>query len=164
MWAMQNVPAPYNPGYPVPRQNPEGMAAFGSVLGVIIGGIAGSVLSMVFRPAEMVEAVASDPDDAMQQADQQAKELLEKWARWRRLSHLLGGTMATAGSAVGAYVGAAPHQKRGAAMGAAIGTGSMRLLNVIVNPVIGLPGVVAGGVGAYIGAKRSERAMAPRMY
>ncbi len=163
MGAMTNPPAPYNPGYPVPRQNPEGWAAFGAVLGVMVGGLAGGVLSLAFKPSELVEAVASDPDEAMAQADAQAKELLAAWARWRRTSHAIGGVMATLGSSVGAYIGASPHQKQGAAIGAAIGTGSMRVLNVMINPAIGLPGVVAGAVGAYIGAKRAEGRGAPMM-
>ena len=171
MWAMSNHPVPLTPGYPAARQNPEGMAAFGAVIGVMVGGLSGTLLSIPFRPSEIVEAVAEDPDEAMAQADAQAMVLLQKWARWRRISHVISGVMATAGSAVGAYLGASPHQKRGAALGAAIGTGAMRTLNVAVNPAIGLPGIVAGGVGAYIGAKRAERhasayvgAPAPAMY
>lgn len=155
-----NQPALYNSGYPAHR-NPEGWAAFGAIAGVIIGGVAGGVLSLAFKPSEMVEAVAGDPDQAMAEADAQARALLEQWARWRRVSHTLGGIMATAGSGVGAYLGASPHQKRNAAIGALIGTGTMRLLNVIFNPTIGLPGLVAGGVGAYIGAKRADRRGAP---
>lgn len=151
-----NHPVPYNPAHPaMPRSNPEGMAAFGAVMGVIIGGISGSLLSIPFRPSAVAEAVADDPDAAKAAADAQAQALLAQWARWRRISHLLSGAMATAGSALGAYLGAAPPQKRGAAIGAAIGTGAMRTLNVIINPAIGLPGLISGGVGAWIGAKRS---------
>lgn len=159
---MQTLPVPHNPGYPVPRQNPEGMAAFGAVLGVIVGGIAGSALSLAFKPAEAVEAVAPDADQALEAADEQAQKLLAEWAKWRRIAHALSGVTATVGSAVGAYVGAGPGQKRSAAMGAAIGTGAARALNVAFNPVNGLPGIVTGGVGAYIGARRAMQA--PRMY
>lgn len=144
------------------RQNPEGWAAFGAVAGVMLGGIAGSVLSLAFKPASVVEAVADSADDAMNQADNQALALLEAWAKWRRTAHILSGAMATVGSAAGAYLGASPHQKRDAAIGAAIGTGAMRTLNVIFNPAMGLPGLVAGGVGAYVGARRADRGGASR--
>lgn len=151
---------PFNPGYM--RPNPEGWAAFGAVLGVIIGGAAGAIISIPFKPAEVVEAVAGDPSQAMAQADMQAKQLLETWARWRRTAHIISGIMATVGAATGAYIGAGPMQKKNAAIGAAIGTGAMRTLNVIFNPVIGLPGVVTGGVGAWVGATR-QRGYAPQM-
>lgn len=155
MWGMQTHPVPYNPG-PMQAYNPEGWAAFGAVAGVIVGGLTGSVLSLTFKPASVVEAVADTADSAMNAADVQAVALLEAWARWRRTTHMLSGAMATVGSGLGAYLGAAPHQKRNAAIGAAIGTGIMRTLNVILNPAIGAPGLVAGGVGAYIGAKRAR--------
>lgn len=152
--------SPYNPG--ALRPNPEGWAAFGAVVGVMIGGLAGGLLSIPMKPADFVETVAPDPEQAMQQADVQAKYMLEQWAQWRRKSHIISGVMATVGSALGAYLGAGPGQKGNAAIGAAIGTGAVRTLNVIFNPVIGLPGMVTGGVGAWIGARRAPAlAMGP---
>lgn len=158
-------PVPYqHPGPMQVRPNPEGWAAFGAVAGVMVGGLAGSVLSLAFKPSSVVEAVAGSADEAMNQADAQATALLQAWAKWRRTAHILSGVAATVGSAGGAYLGASPHQKKNAAIGAAIGTGVMRTLNVIFNPAMGLPGIVAGGVGAWVGAKRADRGGAPRMY
>ena len=145
---------PYRSGHLQP--NPEGMAAFGAVMGVIVGGVAGSLLSLAFRPATEIATLADSPEEAMNLADAEAQRLTAQWATWRRVSHALSGVLATAGSAVGAHMGAAPYQKRNAMWGAMIGTGSMRLLNVVFNPPFGLPGIVAGGVGAYIGARRAR--------
>ena len=151
-------PVPYqHPGHLQVQQNPEGWAAFGAVAGVMAGGLAGMLLSLAFKPGEVVAAVADTPEGATVAANAQALELLAALERWNRTRHILSGIGATVGSAGGAYLGAAPHQKRNAAIGAAIGTGAMRSLNVIFNPVFGLPGLVAGGVGAYVGAKRADR-------
>jgi hypothetical protein len=155
---MQTHPVPYQQPGLMHAQNPgEGWAAFGAVAGVVIGGITGTVISMTMKPASVVEAVADSPDEAQAAADVQARALLEAWAKWRRTSHIISGALATAGSGLGAYLGAAPHQKRNAAIGAAVGTGIMRTLNIVINPVFGAPGLVAGGVGAWIGASRAGR-------
>lgn len=151
-------PVPYqHPGPMQVQRNPEGWSAFGAVAGVMAGGLAGGLLSLAFKPSSIAEAVADSADAATAAADVQAQALLQAFEKWNRMRHILSGIGATLGSAGGAYLGAAPHQKRNAAIGAAIGTGAMRSLNVIFNPIWGLPGLVAGGVGAYVGAKRADR-------
>jgi hypothetical protein len=151
---MEQRMAPY-PQHGQLQPNPEGMAAFGAIVGVMVGGVAGSLLALAFRPATEITTLADSPEEAMNMADVEAQALIAKWKTWRRVSHVLGGVLATGGAALGAHLGASPRQKRTAMYGAMIGTGSMRLLNIAFNPPFGLPGLIAGGVGAYIGARRA---------
>jgi len=139
------------------QPNPEGMAAVGAIVGLLVGGVTGSIFSAFFRPEISVESLADTPEEAMEQADAEAKALMEKWRKWRRWSYLFNGTLATIGAGLGARIGAAPYQKNSAMWGAMIGTGAMRMVvNPIFNPGFGFPGIVTGGVGAYLGAKRAR--------
>lgn len=145
--------------YPPPAQlqpNPEGMAAVGAIVGLIAGGIVGSLVTFAFRPKLEVEVTADTPEEAQQLADLEAQKLLAKAKSSRRWFYLVNGMFATAGAAIGARVGALPHQKNGAMWGAIIGTGTMRMINVAFNPGFGFPGLIAGGVGAYVGARRAK--------
>jgi hypothetical protein len=148
------------PYYAAPTQlqpNPEGMAAVGAIAGLIVGGITGSLITYWFRPKVSVDAFGDTPEEAMEQASAEAQELLRKWKIWRRVSYLVNGTLATAGAGVGARMGASPRQKDGAMWGAMIGAGIFRMvLNPLINPSIGFPGLIGGGLGAYLGARRAR--------
>jgi uncharacterized membrane protein len=143
---------PYQPSRSL-QPNPEGLAALGAVVGLMVGGGVGAIISAIIAPKKSVSAIGDSPENALASAGRQAQELDLKLRRWNRWSHVINGTLATAGAGFGARLGALPHQKDGAMWGAIIGVGSMRLINVAFNPAIGLPGLVTGGVGAYIGAR-----------
>lgn len=154
-------PMPSATRFPNPLHNPEGWAAVGAMIGNLAGGISGALLStgLLTEPSE-VELIVSPAtaEEAQQVAAKTAQELALQMASWRRRAYAISGTLATVGAAIGAYVGAAPHQKTRAAIGAAIGTGTARSLNVLFVPPIGIPGLLLGAAGAWVGARGARPA------
>lgn len=146
--------------HPMRQPNPEGMAALGSVIGNLLGHGIGSLVSIavagrrppVQKDMEIPDATEGEALDQLKAEHARAAEALRAWNRKR---HGVTLVFATFGSAAGAFVAADAAQARGAAVGAAIGTGAVKTVNVVMNPAIGLPGLGSGALGAYIGAKTS---------
>lgn len=153
------------PRYLNPRANPEGLAALGAAVGTIVGGVGGFLLSLgVFKAPGDIDLTISPAtaEEAQAVVAKTAQQLAAEMAAWQRKSYAISGTLATVGSAIGAYVGAAPHQKTRAAIGAAIGTGTARALNVLFVPPIGIPGILLGAAGAWVGARGAQPAFGAR--
>lgn len=164
-------PAAWNPrGYPygyarggllhnvrMLRHNPEGMAAGGALIGNLIGTAAAWLIAAAIwkKPPTSADVIVADAtaQEAALTVNAEQQRMLDELAAWNRKRHAVSAALATLGAALGAYVGAAPYQANRAAIGAVIGTGAVRSVNVIFNPVIGLPGWIAGAAGAFIGAR-----------
>jgi hypothetical protein len=146
-------------GYPVPQQNPEGMAALGSVLGALLAsGMIGSAVTMALKaPSAEVDVTADDVTQEEMEGimKQEFNQLTDEWKAYLRKKHGIKMVLGTVGSAIGAYLGAGPNSNRKAAAGyAALGTGVVRAVNVAVPLPAGLPGYLTGALGAYYGAQR----------
>lgn len=152
---------PYRPGLfgnvAMMRHNPEGMAALGAVLGNLIGtGAAWLIAASIWKKppvsADLIVEGAT-AEEAAAAVDLERQKMLDELAAWNRKRHAISAFLATLGAGLGAYVGASPYQANRAALGGMIGTAAVRTVNVVFNPVFGLPGWVAGAAGAFIGAK-----------
>lgn len=165
--AQLSVAHPRNPvhaggGYPAhydARPNPEGMAAIGSVLGVMVAsGMIGTAVAAAVLDAPVAEVdVTADGVTEGEFKDimkTEYSQLSDEWKAYNRKRHAIKAVLGTLGSAVGAYLGAgATSNRQKAAMYAAIGTGTVRLINVAAGMPAGFPGVLTGALGAYYGAK-----------
>jgi len=156
-------PAHNADGYPAhygAQENPEGMAAVGSVLGAMVAsGLIGNSVAhfAVGLPTDEVEGEVEDATEEEMQEIMQAeyKGLSDGMKAYLRKRHGIKMVFGTLGSALGAYLGAGPTMNRNsAALYAALGTGAVRALNVAIATPVGLPGYLTGALGAYYGAKR----------
>jgi len=156
-------PAHNADGYPAhygAQENPEGMAAIGSVLGAMVAsGIIGNLVAAVAIKMPVAE-VDVEVEDATQEEMQEImtaeyKGLTDAQKAWFRKRHGIKAVFGTVGSALGAYLGAGPTTNRKAAAAyAALGTGAVRAINVAAALPVGLPGYLTGALGAYYGSQQ----------
>lgn len=137
--------------------SPEGGAAAGAVLGLMVANIAGFALSrnLFAKPPEAVQVTAEKATEEGfgKLVLKEKGELDEAHKAYYRKVQAVSGVVSVIGAAVGAAVGSDPNRAAGAAAGAAIGAGAIQIINVLAARPAGLPAFIAGGVGAYMGAR-----------
>lgn len=164
------APADFGPGAMMPTTraplvpamaNPAGAAALGGGVGVLAGNVVAGLINLLVIAPRLVRiqmpavGEADDPDESEAAAQAEAQRILSEVAQLRRVAHTVSAGLGVLGGAVGAYVAADEVEKRSAAIGAAVGTAAFKAINVGLNPALGLPGILAGAGGAYLGARRA---------
>jgi hypothetical protein len=124
------------------HRNPSApLSAGGALLGGAIGGVGLAVITYgllwLRAPPDKKDVFYSDEPGPM------------------RLIHVIAGAGTLLGSAYGAYLGAAAHQKSRAVTGALLGSSAVVLPTILINPQgagAGMWDWIGGSVGAAIGS------------
>lgn len=163
--ALAHRRSPYSPvtlrGTTQSNPSPGWSAVWGSAVGNVTGAALGWFLVRLTLPkAEDIKTIVDIEDateaEAQEVVDVELPAVVERVAKWNRKRHWIMGLSTTALAATGAFVGARmvnSPQAGLAALGAGVGTAVARGVGIAANGMVSPPGLLLGGVGAYLGAR-----------